>query len=233
MIPKTPAVFRSLLFSPGIRPEMMAKAREAGADIRVLDLEDSVPLDRKAEARDLVAAELAAGAGPPAFVRVNHVAAGEMEADVDAVTTASLAGIVLPKTETADEVSRLDASITSAENRAGLPQGGIPIYPLIESSLGLHHSFAIAGASGRVQGMIFSSGEEGDLVVDLQGRWTPRGEVFLYPRGKLIVETRAAGVEMPIDGVFMQVDDIEGLRRECDLGGFGRGEPDPDSAQRF
>jgi citrate lyase subunit beta/citryl-CoA lyase len=209
--------FRSLLFGPGIRADLMQKGRASGADVRILDLEDSVPADRKAEARRLVAAELDVGEGAPAIVRVNHVATGEMEADVEAVVTRALGGIVLPKTETPDEVLRLDAALAAREEHAGLPVGSIPVFPLIESCLGLHHCYAIAAASPRVGGMVFSSGGEGDFMVDLQGRWTPAGEAFLYPRSKLVCETRAAGVDTPIDGVFMDLEDPEGLKRESEL----------------
>ena len=219
---------RSLLFSPGSRPDMMAKAKRSGADSLIFDLEDAVAPSARAAAREAVAVALAeepaaapgdaaAPASPPVFVRVNHPSTGELEDDLDAVVSAGPFGIVLPKTETAAEVAALDEAIGDREQRAGRPSGSIVILPLVESCLGLRFTYDIAKASQRVVGLAFSSGEDGDFMADLDGQWTPTGEAMLYPRSKLICDTRAAGLGWPVDGVFMQVDDDAALAEECRL----------------
>jgi citrate lyase subunit beta / citryl-CoA lyase len=225
----TPSVtaLRSLLFSPGSRPDMMAKARRSGADGLIFDLEDAVAPSARAAAREAVAAALTeepaaapdrpAPASPLVFVRVNHPSTGELEADLDAVVGAGPFGIVLPKTETAAEVAALDEAIGVREKRAGRPPGAIVLLPLVESCLGLRFTYEIAKASPRVVGLAFSSGEDGDFMADLDGQWTPAGEAMLYPRSKLICDTRAAGLSWPVDGVFMQVDDEAALAEECRL----------------
>ena len=226
----SPTAIRSLLFSPGSRPDMLAKAKRSGADSLIFDLEDAVAPSARDVAREAVAAALAdaldapddapddsAPASPPVFVRVNHPSTGELEADLDAVVGAGPFGIVLPKTETAAEVAALDEAIGLREQRTGGQAGAIVILPLVESCLGLRFTYEIARASPRVVGLAFSSGEDGDFMADLDGQWTPGGEAMLYPRSKLICDTRAAGLGWPVDGVFMQVDDETALAAECRL----------------
>jgi len=209
--------FRSFLFSPGIRPEMMEKAPHAGADALIFDLEDSVPRGRHAEARKHTKEALAQCGTSPAFVRVNHPATGEMEKDLEAVVSEGVCGIILPKAQTPGDVSRLDAVLSNLEARQGLSPGSVIIMPLIETCRGLHFTYEIVTASQRVRATAFSSGEEGDFMVDIGGNWTPEGEAFLYPRSKLVCESRAAGIEYPIDGVFMNLADEAALLQECHL----------------
>lgn len=214
---------RSLLFSPGIRPEMMEKAPRSGADALIFDLEDSVPRSGRPEARGHVAQAisrtktLGREGAPPVFVRVNHPSTGEMEKDLEAVVPARPYGVILPKVETAGDVERLDSVLSAIEASAGIAPGDIAVVPLLESCRGLHFTYEIATASPRVRAMAFSSGEEGDFMMDIGGRWTPEGEAFLYPRSKLVCEARAAGIKFPLDGVFMNLGDEAALLRECRL----------------
>jgi citrate lyase subunit beta/citryl-CoA lyase len=91
----------------------------------------------------------------------------------------------------------------------------LAILPLIETCLGLRNGFEIAKASPRVSGMSLASAEQGDFMVDLGGRWTPRSLALSYPRSKLVVDSRAAGVQWLVDGVFMNLKDTDALREEC------------------
>jgi citrate lyase subunit beta/citryl-CoA lyase len=219
----SPTAIRSLLFSPGSRPDMLSKARRSGADSLIFDLEDAVAPSARNAAREAVAAALdeapddGGPTSPPVFVRVNHPSTGELESDLDAVVGAGPFGIVLPKTETAAEVAALDEALELCEQRTGRPAGSLVILPLVESCLGLRFTYEIARASPRVIGLAFSSGEDGDFMADLDGQWTPGGETMLYPRSKLICDTRAAGLGWPVDGVFMQVDDDAALAEESRL----------------
>jgi citrate lyase subunit beta/citryl-CoA lyase len=87
--------------------------------------------------------------------------------------------------------------------------------PLVETCLGLRNTFDIARASPRVSGMALASAEQGDFMVDLGGRWTPRSLALAYPRSKLVVDARAAGLQWLVDGVFMNLKDTDALREEC------------------
>jgi citrate lyase subunit beta/citryl-CoA lyase len=209
--------FRSLLFSPGSSPEMMAKAKRSGADSLIFDLEDAVAPDRLPMARSAVAAALADGEGRPVFVRVNHPSTGQMEPDLDAVVAADPFGVILPKADGPAEVAHLDEALSAREEQAGLPQGTILVLPLVESCRGVRLCYEIATASPRVPGLAFSSGQDGDFMADLGGRWTPDGAAMLYPRSKLVCDTRAAGLRWPVDGVFMYLDDEDALAAECRL----------------
>ena len=64
--------------------------------------------------------------------------------------------------------------------------------------------------------IIFGSAEDGDLVTDLGCRWSAEGTELLYARSKVLLEARAAGIEHPLDGVFLGLDDEEGLLRDAE-----------------
>ncbi len=209
---------RSLLFSPGTRPELMAKAKAAGSDALIYDLEDSVPPAAKADARRNIAAALSEDAGPPTYVRVNHPAAGDTRQDIEALVEAArgsrLAGVVLPKAEHADAVALVADLLERVEKDAARGAAPLSIVPMIETCLGLRHAYDIARASPRVSGMVLASAEQGDFMVDLGGRWTPDARALAYPRSKLVCDARAAGIAWLIDGVFMNLADDAALRRE-------------------
>lgn len=209
---------RSLLFAPGVRPELMDKAHRSGADALIFDLEDSVPPDAKGEARRHVAHALQREDGLPVYVRLNHAGGDECTADLTAleqgVPTGLLQGVILPKVECAADIAAVDTGLSRIEHRTGWRVGSLAIVPMIESCLGLRNAFEIASSSTRVTGMVLASAEQGDLIVDLGGRWTPEARALIYPRSKLVCEARAAGVPWLIDGVFMNLKDNEALRRE-------------------
>lgn len=196
---------------------MMEKAPRSGADALIFDLEDSVPRNMRKEARQHVGDALERAGNPPIFVRVNHPSTGETEADLDALAPSRIEGVILPKAEKVAEVVLLDSLLLSLEKRLGLEPGTLTLIPLVESCRGLRFCYEMATAAPRVRSLAFSSGEEGDFMVDLGGRWTPGGEAFLYPRSKLVCDARAAGIGWPLDGVFMNLRDDEALRRECRL----------------
>src|SRR5688572_32913630 len=101
---------RTALFAPGSKERVMAKAYESGADAVIFDLEDSVPLASKAEARKLVADAIdraaAAGSGPLVTVRVNAAATGLLEDDLAAIVRPGLDAIFLPKAECVEEITK-------------------------------------------------------------------------------------------------------------------------------
>lgn len=209
---------RSLLFAPGSNPRMLSKACGSVADAVILDLEDAVAPSARADARSAVAVAIDENPGRPGiFVRVNHPSTGSMDADLDITVRPGLFGIVLPKTDSPSDVARLDEALSEREARAGLPVGSIAILPLVESCRGLHHGYEIARQSPRVVGMAFSSGEAGDFMSDLGGQWTQDGVAMLYPRSKLVCDTRAAGLSWPVDGVVMNLGDTSVLESECRL----------------
>jgi citrate lyase subunit beta/citryl-CoA lyase len=127
----------------------------------------------------------------------------------------NVAGVALPKTDDAQDVETVSKALQDIEIKAGVAVGSLSILPTIETCLGLRNSFDIARSSKRVSGMALASAEQGDFMVDLGGRWTPRSLALTYPRSKLVVDSRAAGVEWILDGVFMNLKDMQMLREEC------------------
>lgn len=207
---------RSLLFAPASRPEIVAKAARSGADVVICDLEDAVAENAKAEARVHVARLVGAEAGIRWYLRINHPDAGDAAADL-AAAMYPFEGIVLPKVEDTSVVERIATMASATEARLGMATGSLALLPMIESATGLRNVFEIVTTSTRVRGVILATAEEGDLLADLGGRWTPTGEALAYARGRVVCDARAAGLEWLVDGVFMQLDDEAALARECEL----------------
>lgn len=207
-----------MLFAPGSRAELLTKAQLGAADAMIFDLEDSVPLNAKEEARKNVQQALALGLKKPMYLRISNPRAGDYLADLGVLTNQSLvnvAGVALPKADDAQDIETVSKALQEIEIKAGVAVGSLSILPMIETCLGLRNSFDIAKSSKRVSGMALASAEEGDFMVDLGGRWTPRSLALNYPRSKLVVDSRAAGLEWIVDGVFMNLKDTQMLREEC------------------
>jgi citrate lyase subunit beta/citryl-CoA lyase len=214
-------LYRTLLFAPGSRPELLAKAQTGEADALIFDLEDSVPVNAKDEARQNIAHVLAAGLAKPTFLRISNPRAGDAASDLAVLEHArdlsNVAGVILPKADNDDDVHAVATLLTSLEEKLGATAGHLAILPLIETCLGLRNTFDMARASSRVCGMSLASAEEGDFMVDLGGRWTPNSLALAYARGKMVVDARAAGLQWIVDGVFMNLKDTDALRTECEI----------------
>jgi citrate lyase subunit beta / citryl-CoA lyase len=210
---------RSYLYVPGSDSRRIEKALASEADAVILDLEDAVASNRKEEAREMVAGFLRSGHEKPVFVRINAPGSSLAGEDVEAVAGPNLAGLRLPKTESAEAVRRVAERLENLGCEAG-------IQCLIESALGLELVFEIARAHDRVVGMSLG---EADLAADLGVR---DDAGLLYARSRLVVATRAAGLPGPVQSVYTNVRDEEGLRRSTEEGknqGFvGRSAIHPD-----
>jgi citrate lyase subunit beta / citryl-CoA lyase len=196
---------RSYLFAPGHNAKLLHRVFEAGADAVMLDLEDAVPPDAKDTARAMVAEALA---DHPAWVRVNAARTERCEADLAAVGGWAF-GIRIPKAESADDVHWV------AERAPGKP-----IICAIESARGVLAAAEIAAAPG-VRHLAMGGV---DLQSDLNAG---NGNLqTLYVRSHLVVVSRAAGLEPPIDSVWPRLDDEAGLREQAtfarSLGFFGK-----------
>jgi citrate lyase subunit beta/citryl-CoA lyase len=202
---------RSYLFVPGDREARLAKAPSLGADAVIMDLEDAVAMGEKEAARDRVRRFLAAGSRVPLFVRVNALGTPWHEDDVRGVVGPGLSGIVLPKAESAEGVVEVDRRVGRAEEAAGLEAGTVELVVLVETAAGILHAAEIAAATPRVTSVAFGAY---DLARDLDLRLTPGGEELLVPRVAVVLAARAAG-RTPVDTVFADIGDSDGLEREC------------------
>ena len=222
---------RTALFAPGIKERVMTKALESGADAVILDLEDSVPVASKAEARALVVKTIDAAAGslsrPLIYVRVNGAATGLLADDLNAVVRPGLDAILLSKAENVEDVQQTAAALERNESQRGMKQGSAEIILQIENALGVYNCFNLIKASPRVAATCFGSARDGDLQTDLGCSWSIEGTELLYARSKVLLDTRAAGSHIhPLDGVFSDLNDETGLiadsRLSARLGYIGR-----------
>lgn len=197
---------RSYLFVPGNRCERIPKALASGADAVIVDLEDAVPPVDKDAAR--AAVRQALRADTPILLRINGEQTPWFEADRALCNLPGVAGIVLPKAESAELIAALHA------------QTGLAVLPTIESGLGLARLDALATAKG-TERLVFGSI---DLRLDLG---IPGDEPVLDPyRMQLVLASRLAGLPPPVDGVTLQFDAPDRVeadtRRSASLGFTGK-----------
>ena len=223
---------RTALFAPGIKERVMTKALESGADAVILDLEDSVPLAAKAEARTLVAKAIDARRGdgvPPGDLRARERARAPACCRTISrrVTRPGLDAVLLSKAETIEDVQQCAAALERHEAQRGMKPGSVEIILQIENALGVYNCFNLIKASPRVAATCFGSARDGDLQSDLGCSWSIEGTELLYARSKVLLDTRAAGGDVfPLDGVFADLNDEAGLiadsRLSARLGYIGR-----------
>lgn len=201
-------LFRSFLFTPGNHARRVEKALSLGADAVILDLEDAVAVAEKVATRPLVMQAVQQPRTCLAYVRVNAMSTEWGYADLVAVTRAGVDGIVLPKVETASELKAADWLIGALEREHGLAAGSIDLLPIIETALGFANVAEITGAGTRTRRIAFGAA---DFTFDLGITWS-REEAELLPyRSQLVVQSRAAGLEPPIDSVWARLQDNEGF----------------------
>jgi citrate lyase subunit beta / citryl-CoA lyase len=198
----------SRLYLPGNNPGLMINAGLHSADGLILDLEDSVAPEKKDEARLLVrnALRQISFCGSERMVRINQGEEGLK--DLSFVIPHNVNLILIPKCESDDYIRRVELEIGDLKKKSGIDY---PVFlmPIIETALGVENCLAIARASENV--VSIAIGLE-DYTADLGVQRTPEGTESLYARTRLVVAAKAAGIQ-PIDSVFSDVGDMEGLRR--------------------
>jgi len=188
---------RSWLFVPGSRPERFDKAATSGADHVILDLEDAVDSGSKEVAREHVVGWLKSGGR--AWVRVNAVDTDWWNDDVAALSRCGpeLLGLVIPK-----------ADAVAIEDAAGRAGRSVALVALVETARGLLDTVAVAGHS-RVVAMAFGSV---DYALDVAA--SDPGALN-HARNTLVAGARAAGLTELVDGVSLDVADLEAVRRDA------------------
>ena len=207
---------RSLMFVPGHRERMVQRALGQGEfapgplDVAILDLEDGVPLAEKQTAREVVAAALrrpSSGAGPARYVRING-AHRHIDADLAALAGAPFDGVVMPKVEQSVDLiallERLDHQLAPRR---------VPVIVSIESARGLLQAANIAGASDRVVALLFGA-EDFALDLGLPAHREGEAAELLFARSAVAVAAAASG-QLAIDGIWPDIADREGLRRDA------------------
>lgn len=212
---------RSLLFVPGDSAPKLHKAMGSGADALIVDLEDSVALSAKETARQVAAGFLAEAKSAPdrprLFVRVNGLTTGLTDADLDGVMGAGPDGVMLPKTVGGTDVAHLGAKLAVREAEFGLEDGATRILALpTETGEGVLALGTFAGASHRLAGLAWA-GEDLSADIGAETNRTHDGsyaEPYRVARALTLFAAASAGVE-PIDTVYVNFRDLEGLGQEC------------------
>ena len=204
---------RSLLFTPGNRPGMLAKAAASKADALVVDLEDGVPDDEKPHARETAAHFVRSNPDAIVFIRVNGTQTAWFAQDIAASVEAGAFGLMLPKVSSLDQLSRANALISDSERGCGRRQDSTELIPLIETVEGVLEAASILGRHQRCHRAAFGAYDfSADLGISL-----PRDRAgLLVPRALLALAARGRR-QQPIDTVFASVRDIDGLIADATL----------------
>lgn len=210
---------RSLHFVPGGDERKFAKALTLPADSLVLDLEDSVPPGRKERAREAVCRWLAGAdfGARERLVRINPLDTPWGRDDLEAALAARPGGVVLPKAATRPGVDAADRMIAAAERRHGFPSGAVPLVLIGTETPGAVLNLPGMAENPRV-GAVAWGAEDLAWTLGASARRDARGEflpVFSHVRSACLLAAAAAGVQ-PIDAVYTDIGDPEGLRRESE-----------------
>lgn len=203
-------LLRSLLFAPGNHARKVEKAFTLEADAVVLDLEDAVAVAEKVPTRDLVIAALKHNRPRSliGYVRVNAIDTDNCFGDINAVLGEWLDGIMLPKVESAAHLQAVDWMMASLERERGIEAGSIDLLPIVETGKGIHNVHGIAASGTRVKRLSFGAG---DYTSDMGLVWTPEERELTEARAAVVLASRVAGIEPPLDSVFIDLQDDEHL----------------------
>ena len=204
--------YRSFLFAPGNHARKVSKVFDCGADHVILDLEDAVAKAEKVATRALVVEALKRPRRGGAYIRVNAFHTEFCYGDAVAVVGPGLDGIILPMVESREQIVAFDWLVGSLERERSMPPGGIDIIPIIETGKGIANARTIATAGTRVKRMAFGAG---DYTLDMNMEWTLAESELEHARAEMAVASRAAGLEAPIDTVWVHIKDLEGIARSA------------------
>ncbi len=204
---------RSFLFVPADSDRKLAKAREAGADALILDLEDSVAADARPAARKNAAGFLAEGADCDIWVRINPLDTSDALDDLRLTVPAGPTGIVLPKPERARDANQLAKLLEVMEQDAGIDPGRTRILPIAtERPAALFRLHEYAEATPRLAGLTWGAEDLSAAVGasasrDADGNWLAP---YALARSLCLIAAAAAGVPA-IDTVYTDFGDSDGL----------------------
>lgn len=197
---------RSYLFVPALKQNMIKKAIASDADCVIIDLEDSVAITKKNLARETVLESLDNTSGSKSiFIRINDLHTPFWEDDLTCATQAGVTGVMLPKSEGAADIQIITEKVGHEP---------LTIIPLIETAKGIQHVADIANASQSVERLAFGSI---DYSLDIDCQLTPGGLELLFARSQIVNASRAAEIGAPIDAVYPDLNNEDGLLQETKL----------------
>lgn len=206
---------RTMLYIPGNNPGMIQNAATFGADSVLLDLEDSVSLNRKIDARTLVCQMLkfVRFGTLEVTVRINALNTEFYMDDFNAIIPCRPDAIRLPKAERKADILEAEAIIAKLEKEHGLPEGKIELHAMIETALGIENAFEIATATPRLTAITIGGQ---DLTADMGVVKTEAGEEISYARRRIVMAAKAAKIDA-LDTIYAEVDNEAGLIQETKM----------------
>jgi citrate lyase subunit beta/citryl-CoA lyase len=219
---------RSLLFTPGNVPRRVEKAFTLDADVVIVDLEDSVAISDKEATRKPVAEALARPRKGRGYVRVNAPSSPFCYADLVATIHKGVDGVLLPKVESAADLHAIDWLLAALEREHGLAEGSIDLMPQIETAAGVQRVDRILQARNlrpyrgpwRVKRVAFGAADYGH---ELGLSPTLDEPELADARSRIVLSSRAAGLENPIDSPWFHFKETEAFQRALERsrrGGF-------------
>lgn len=209
-------LIRTALFVPGNRPDRVDKAVRTTADAVIIDLEDAVPYASKKEARQFAREKIIQYKSRNIFVRINALDSEFMRDDLETVVVEDLSCIIVPKIESGNQVRQIDQYLFKEEKRKGIEPGTVSIIPLIESASAVEHVFQIASTRTDPNRLFTLAFGAADFTLDMGIAMTTTGEELLYPRARIAIACRAAGIAPPLDTPFMvDIKNIEALEADA------------------
>ena len=220
-------LIRTALFVPGNRPDRIVKAFGTGADVVIIDLEDAVPLSEKESSRPNVREKVAEFADRMILVRTNALGSAFVDGDLDEAIVEGVNGIILPKVERADDITKINTFLIEVEKNRSLLEGSIRVFPLIESAAGVQHIYDIVSTKTKPERIYTVMFGAADYTLDMGIEMTMGGNELFYARSRIAIACRAAGIAPPVDTPFMiDLKNTEALisdaRRAKELGFQGK-----------
>ncbi len=210
---------RSLLFVPGDSERKFARGRESGADALILDLEDAVAPSQKSAARAHVAQliEQEKTGEWAFFVRVNALDTGLTLDDMAAVVKPGLDALLIPKADSAADVMRIAHYLDALENRSGVSQGSVKIAVVCtETPKAMFNLGSYAPAHPRLVALTWGAEDLGAALGATDNKESDGAWTFPYQVARAqCLFAAAAGEVAPIDTLFADFKDTEGLERDC------------------
>ena len=205
---------RSFLFAPGNHPRRVEKALGLQADGVILDLEDAVAIAEKPATRAVVVDALRQPRRGRGYVRINAFDTPFCYGDLVGVVKPGLDGIVLPKVENVAQLQAVDWVISNLEVERGLPAGAIDLMPIIETGRGIAAVAEICTAQSRIRRIAFGAG---DYSLDMNMRWTHGERELDHARSAVVLASRTAELEPPVDTVWIHLGELDALRSSTEL----------------
>ena len=208
-------LLRSLLFVPAHNSKLLDSALRRDADVLLLDIEDSVPVKNKQEARNNIKefVEKAVAERKLIFPRINDRESGQLLKDAYQLTIEGVAGFMYPKVKTGEDVYFFGKLLETIEYEKGYPIGKFKIIPLIETTSAVVNIKEICTACHRVVAVAFGCE---DYVTDLQGKHDDNGNSIFTARSMIAMTARACGI-YPIDTVHIKVHDLDDLEKNLKI----------------